>query len=148
MDQRLAYPRIVPDVYRALGTVSRTLSEGAIEPALRHLLDLRISQINGCSYCVDLHFREALAGGVAARKINAVAAWRETPFFSPRERAALAWAESLTRVDRDGAPDALYDEVARHFDERERAELTFVIATMNAWNRVAIAFRQGAPETP
>jgi AhpD family alkylhydroperoxidase len=101
-----------------------------------------VSQINGCAYCVDLHGREALSTGESQRRVNAVVVWREAPFFTPRERAALAWAEALTLIADSHAPDQVYADAGAAFSEEELVQLTYVIVTMNAWNRLAIAFRQ------
>ena len=137
------YLKHAVDAATALVGVTRAARDSGLEEDLLLLVALRASQINGCGYCVDLHFRDALEAGVPPRTINAVAAWREAPFFTPRQRAALAWAETLTRVDRDGAPDDVYAEVAAHFDDGELANLTFALGATNAWNRVAVGFRKG-----
>ena len=137
------YVEHAADAANALVGVSRAVRESGVEEELLHLVSLRASQINGCSYCVDLHYRDALDVGVPPRTVNAVAAWREAPFFTSRQRSALAWTETLTRVERDGAPDAVYEEVAAHFDDGELANLTFAVAAINAWNRVAVGFRKG-----
>lgn len=131
------------DAASALVGVSRAVRKSGLEKELLHLVSLRASQINGCSYCVDLHYRDALEAGVPARTVNAVAAWREAPFFSPRQRAALAWTETLTRIEREGAPDPVYAEVTTQFEDHELANLTFAVAAINAWNRVAVGFRKG-----
>lgn len=146
MSLRLSYWTVAPEAYQALSRLSRYVSDSGLDPRLVQLVYLRISQINGCAYCVDLHFREALEAGETHRRLNAVVAWREMPFFGERERAALAWAESLTRVEQTGAPDETFEEVRRCFDDRELADLTFAIATMNAWNRLGIGFRNAPPK--
>jgi AhpD family alkylhydroperoxidase len=104
---------------------------------------LRTSQINGCSYCVDLHSREARAAGEGQQRLDCLPVWRETELYDERERAALAWAESVTLVSQTGVPDDVFEELQRHFSEKEIVDLTFIVASMNAWNRMAISFRQG-----
>ena len=108
--------------------------------SLRELVKIRVSQINGCAYCLDMHIPEARHAGVSQQKLDVLAAWRESPAFDARERAALGWAEALTRIEATGAPDADYEALASHFDARERVELTLTVTTINAWNRFAIGF--------
>lgn len=132
---------VAPEGHKAFGRVHRYIAECGLEPALVHLVYLRVSQLNGCAYCIDLHWRDALAEGVSPRKANAVAAWEEAPFFSARERAALAWAESLTRIAETRAPDALYEQARLYFSERELADLTYAAALMNAFNRLGVGLR-------
>jgi AhpD family alkylhydroperoxidase len=141
MKTRMDYRKVAPEGYRAFGAVHQYIAGCGLEEALVHLVYLRISQINGCAYCVDLHYRDALKCSVDPRKINAVAAWREMPFFSERERAAFGWAESLTHVSQTGAPDADYDALKPHFSDKEIADLTFAIALMNGLNRMGVGFR-------
>jgi AhpD family alkylhydroperoxidase len=102
---------------------------------------IRASQINGCAYCIDMHTQDARAEGETERRIYALNAWRETPFYTDRERAALAWTEAVTRIGDGGVPDALYEEARQHFDEKELVDLNWAVAAINAWNRVAISFR-------
>ena len=106
---------------------------------------MRVSQISGCAYCLDMHAPEARAAGVSQQKLDVLAAWRESPAFDARERAALGWAEALTRIEATGASDADYDALAAEFTEQERAEVTFVITSMNTWNRFAVGFRAVHP---
>ena len=105
-------------------------------------MELRTSQINGCAYCVDLHSEQARKAGVSQQWLDCLPVWDETPFYSNRERAAFAWAEAVTRVGEDHVPDAVYEEVRPHFTDRELVDLTFIIATMNAWNRLSVSFRK------
>jgi AhpD family alkylhydroperoxidase len=114
----------------------------ALEPRLVELVKLRASQLNGCAYCVDLHSRDAKRQGDTDRRLHALAVWRESPFFTERERAALAWTEALTRLSETHAPDADYAWLSEHFDERERVDLTLVINAINSWNRLAVGFRK------
>jgi AhpD family alkylhydroperoxidase len=113
----------------------------AIEPKLRALVDLRVSQINGCVYCVDLRAQAAREAGESQQRLDCLPVWPECPFFGARERAALAWAEALTQVSETHAPDALYEALTVHFSEREIVDLTHSIAMTNTWNRIAVGFR-------
>jgi AhpD family alkylhydroperoxidase len=115
--------------------------KSGLEPGLIEFVKLRASLMNGCAYCVDLHAREARAKGETERRLFAVPVWRETPFFTPRERAALAWTEAVTNIGRDGVNDALYDEARAHFGEKELVDLTVAVIAINAWNRLAVPFR-------
>lgn len=140
MSIRLDYWTLAPTVTASLRDASFATHTAGLPAALLHLVSLRASQINGCAYCVDLHYRDALKAGVEPRTINAVAAWRETVFFDERERAALAWTEALTRLPERGAPRELYDEVRARFSDEELAHLTFAIGIINAWNRMGVGF--------
>ncbi|MFO0873374.1 MAG: carboxymuconolactone decarboxylase family protein [Phycisphaerales bacterium] len=142
MAKRIDYVRVAPDAVKALSATRPYLAASAIEPRLRALVELRVSQINGCAYCVDLHSHEARRAGEAQQRLDCLPVWRETPFFADRERAALAWAESVTLVPQTGVPDAVFEDARRHFSEKDLVDLTLVIASMNAWNRIAISFRQ------
>ncbi len=134
------YRELAGEAYRALGVVHGLMKASSIEPKLVDLLYLRISQINGCAYCVDLHTHDLLAAGESPQKLYNMTVWREAPFFSPRERAALAWAEALTRLPIEHPSAALREETRRAFTDKEFADLTFVIATMNAYNRLGVGF--------
>lgn len=111
----------------------------SIDAKLQALIELRVSQINGCAFCVDLHATEARAAGESAQRLDCLAVWKECPFFEEHERAALAWAEAVTRISGNGTPQALYDALAVHFSDRQVVDLTLIIAQMNAWNRVAVS---------
>jgi AhpD family alkylhydroperoxidase len=143
MPNRLDYNHVAPDAVKALAATKPYIRSSDIPASLRALVELRTSQINGCAYCVDLHSREARAAGESQQRLDCLPVWRETEFYNDRERAALAWAESVTLVSQTGVPDAAFDEVQRHFTEKEIVDLTLIIASMNAWNRIAISFRQG-----
>jgi AhpD family alkylhydroperoxidase len=112
-----------------------------LEQSLLELVRMRASQINGCAYCLDMHSKDARANGETEQRLYALNAWRETPFFTDRERAALAWTEAVTLLSRDHVPDSVYEEVRQHFAEAELVNLTLAIATINAWNRLCISFR-------
>ena len=143
MSKRLDYHRVAPDAVKALAATKPYIQSSEISARLRALVELRTSQINGCAYCVDLHSREARAAGEGQQRLDCLPAWRETDFYDERERAALAWAESVTLVSQTGVPDEAFAEVKRHFSEKEIVDLTLIVASMNAWNRIAISFRQG-----
>ena len=143
MSKRLDYRRVAPDAVKALAATKPYIQSSEISARLRALVELRTSQINGCAYCVDLHSREARAAGEGQQRLDCLPAWRETDFYDERERAALAWAESVTLVSQTGVPDEAFAEVKRHFSEKEIVDLTLIVASMNAWNRIAISFRQG-----
>ena len=125
-----------PDAYRALAALTRA---STLDHGLAELMKVRASQMNGCAYCVDLHVGMALRAGEHQRRLHAVATWQESPFFSERERAALALTEALTRMDLGAIPEAVLSAVAEQFDEAERSQLVVVIAGINAWNRVMAA---------
>jgi AhpD family alkylhydroperoxidase len=112
-----------------------------LEPSLRELVRLRASQINGCAYCIDMHTKDARAAGETEQRLYALTAWRETPFYTERERAALAWTEAVTLISAHHVSDELYDETRRHFGERELVDLTLAVIAINSWNRLAISFR-------
>ncbi|WP_375591771.1 carboxymuconolactone decarboxylase family protein [Chitiniphilus eburneus] len=135
------------DTYQALLATSATLARGVLGPRLIELVNLRISQINGCAYCVDMHARDLLAQGCDWQWVNSVVTWHEVDFYTEAERAALGWAEAVTTLARHGRDDA-YAALLPHFDERARAELTFVAAVMNTWNRMAITLESQVARVP
>lgn len=126
---------------QAMLALQHEVEASGLEPSLLELVKIRASQLNGCAYCLDMHTKDARALGETEQRIYALSAWRETPFFTDRERAALEWTEALTFVGRTRAPDDVYERVREHFDEAGFVALTFAIATINAWNRLAPAFR-------
>jgi AhpD family alkylhydroperoxidase len=140
-------PRIDASTYQSTATgqamfaLEKAVRSSGLEPSLLELVKIRASQINGCAYCIDMHTKDARARGESEQRIYALAAWRETPFFTDRERAALAWAEALTAIADEGAPDNLYEEAREQLEESELVALTFAVITINSWNRLAIAFR-------
>jgi AhpD family alkylhydroperoxidase len=149
MQSRMNHPAmIVPAAMEALQTVSKSLEECGVSKKVLELVHLRASQINGCSVCVDMHWRGLKQNGETDERAFAVAAWRDAPYFNQTERAALALTESVTRLsDRpDPVPDDVWNEVARHYDEKQLAALLLAIATINFWNRVNVATRQVAGE--
>jgi len=126
---------------QAMLALQHQVETSGLEHSLMELVKIRTSQINGCAYCLDMHTKDARALGETEQRIYALSAWRETPFFTDRERAALEWAEALARVSVDQVPDSVYDAVALHFTEQELVALTFVSVAINGWNRLAISFR-------
>ena len=150
MQARMKNPaQIVPDAMQALMGLGKALTaarKGGLPPKTTHLVHLRASQINGCSFCVNMHSSEAMKGGDTDQRVFAVAAWREAPYFTDAERAALALTEAVTRLsDRsDPVPDELWNEVASHYDEQELAALILEIAAVNLWNRINVPVRQVA----
>jgi AhpD family alkylhydroperoxidase len=141
MRRRIDAMTVSPDGYKAMLGVERYLRGSGLDHGLLHLIKLRASQINGCAYCIDMHWKDARAGGEGEQRLYGLDAWRESPYYSERERAALEWTEALTLISDTHAPDAAYDALRSQFNEKEIADLTLAIATINAWNRLAIAMR-------
>ncbi|MEP9378704.1 carboxymuconolactone decarboxylase family protein [Aquabacter sp. CN5-332] len=142
MSKRIDYAKASPEGYKAFGAVYATLLKGSLPKELIDLVYLRVSQINGCAFCIDMHTRDLLKSGLAVEKMVLVPVWREGgALFTARERAALAWAETVTRVSETGVPDADYAAAAAEFSEVELADLTYAIGLMNAFNRFGISFR-------
>jgi AhpD family alkylhydroperoxidase len=141
MQQRLDYTRVAPDAIRAQRGLETYIHSSGLEPSLIHLVKLRASIINGCAYCVDMHTKEARADGETEQRLYALPVWQETPFFTPRERAALAWTEALTLIAQNGVPDDVYAATRSEFSEAELVALTMVVVTINGWNRLAVSFR-------
>ena len=141
MQRRFDPAELSTDAYRAMLALEAYLAGCGLERALVHLLKLRVSQINGCAFCIDMHWKDSRAGGESEQRLYGLDAWRESPYYSERERAALEWAESLTRITHGHVPDAVYERVRAHFSEKETSDLLFVVTTINAWNRLAISAR-------
>ena len=144
MTQRLDYTTIAAAGMKALGSVYGYVSRSGLPASLIDLVYLRVSQINGCAYCIDMHWKDARAVGESEQRLYGLGAWREASYYTDRERAALEWTEALTDITDGHVPDAVYDAVRGHFSEKELADLTWAVAAINAWNRVAIAFRSEA----
>ncbi|KVV08123.1 MULTISPECIES: carboxymuconolactone decarboxylase family protein [Pseudomonas] len=138
--KRINYYEAAPNAMKAMMGLEKAASQSVLPAALRELVRIRASQINGCAYCIDMHTADALKAGETPRRLMAISAWKETPFFDARERAALLWTETLTLVADKHAPDDIYQEVAAQFDAQALSELTFVIAAINAWNRFGVGF--------
>src|SRR5215212_3959839 len=134
--RRIDYAAANPGALRAVAGVEQYVRQSGLDHTLLHLIKLRASYLNGCAYCVDMHTKDARLAGETEQRLYAVPVWHETPFFTPRERAALAWTDAVTKLPSGGISDELYDETRRHFDEAELANLTFVIITINGWNRL------------
>ncbi|MBM3600699.1 MAG: carboxymuconolactone decarboxylase family protein [Alphaproteobacteria bacterium] len=141
MTQRMDYKAIAPDGYAAMLQLRKYVYASGLPHALIYMIELRVSQINGCAYCVDLHTRQLRELGENERRIACIVTWREAPFYSPRERAALAWTEAITLIAEDHAPDDVYEEVRRNFTEAELAAITYAAILMNGFNRLGIGFR-------
>ena len=142
MEPRLDLYKTSPDAIKAMLAFSAATEKLGLEKPLLELVKLRASQINGCAFCVDMHSADARKGGETERRLYALPAWHETPFFTPRERAALAWTEAVTTIAARGAPDDLHAALCAEFTEKERMDLTLAISMINCWNRLAIAFRK------
>ena len=142
MTQRLDFYNANPNAIKALLGLEKRISESSLEKSLVELIRLRASLINGCAYCIDLHTADARKGGEDDHRLATLSVWRETPFFTDRERAALAWTEAVTLVSQDHVPDEVWTAVRPHFDDAELVDLTLLISTINTWNRFAISFRK------
>ncbi len=141
MSTRLRYREAAPDVYRALAGLQSHVRQSGLDVKLVELIYLRVSQVNGCAYCVNLHAKGLRTAGETDQRLDTLIVWREAPFFTARERIALAWAESVTGLGADHVSDELYEATQKEFGDKDLVELTLAVATINAWNRMAIAFR-------
>ena len=137
---RIDFYEMNPKAVNGLASIDKHIT--TIGSQLRVLVQLRVSQINGCVYCVELHCRQAREQGESQQRLDCLVAWEECPFFTEAERAAFAWAEAVTRISRDHAPDDVYEGVRRHYTEQQIVDLTLIISLMNSWNRLAIAMRR------
>lgn len=144
MTPRIHAAKAAPAAYQLLIQLERYVAESGLEPTLVHLVKLRTSQINGCAYCIDMHWKDLRAAGESEQRLYGLDAWEESPYYSERERAALAWAEAVTRVGEGHVPDAVFARVRPHFDDKALADLTVAIGLINMWNRLAISFRTPA----
>jgi AhpD family alkylhydroperoxidase len=141
MEQRFNYFKAAPDAYKAMSGLEAYLHGCGLEEGLLHLIKLRASQINGCAFCLDMHSKDLRATGETEHRLYTLDAWRECPWYTDRERAALAWTEALTLVTQGHVPDVVYEEARKQFNEKELTDLSVAITTINAWNRLSIAFR-------
>ena len=141
MEERIHFAKVSPGAYHALSGVEKYLKECGLEESLLHLVKLRASQINGCAFCLDMHWKDLQVAGENEQRMYSLDAWRETPYYTDRERAALAWAEAVTDVTHGHVPDEVYEQARQHFNEQELADLTLAVVTINSWNRISIAFR-------
>jgi AhpD family alkylhydroperoxidase len=141
MEGRIAMAKVAPGAYRAMLGLEEYLHQCGLEQTLIDLVKLRASQVNGCAYCIDMHWKDLRALGESEQRLYGLDAWEESPYYSDRERAALAWTEAVTNI-RDGhVRDEVYEDVRKHFSEKELADLTLAVAAINAWNRLAISAR-------
>ena len=141
MEPRIDFRKFSPEALQAMQSMEKYIAGCGLDHKLVHLLKLRASQINGCAYCIDMHSIDARAAGEPEQRLYALDAWRETPFFDARERAALAWIEAVTLVSNGHVPDSVFEEAKAHFSEKEIVDLTYVAAAINVWNRLAISLR-------
>jgi AhpD family alkylhydroperoxidase len=141
MEPRLNYAKTAPGAYKAMLGLESYLHECGLEEPLLHLIKLRASQINGCAYCLDMHWKDLRAIGEKEQRLYSLDAWRECPYYSERERAALAWTEAVTLITNGHVPDDVYENARRSFSEKELSDLTLAVAAINAWNRLSIAGR-------
>jgi AhpD family alkylhydroperoxidase len=141
MTQRVNYVQQSPALFKKLVEFNLLVDDGAVEQSIRDLVAIRASQLNGCAYCLDMHIKQARIHGERELRLHHLAAWRESTLFIPRERAALAWTEVLTRLPEQGVPDDIYDRVRTQLSEKELSDLSFSVMAINAWNRVNVAFR-------
>lgn len=144
MEERIEYPNVAPDGVKAMAGLERYLGVCGLEKKLLDLVKLRASQINGCAYCVDMHWKDLRADGESEQRLYSLDAWRETSFYTDRECAALDWTEAVTLVTEGHVPDELYERVRRQFSEKEMVDLTLAIVTINGWNRLCISSRKVA----
>ncbi len=141
MERRLDYRKTAPQGIKAVLDLQAYVNSSGLEHSLLELIKTRVSQINGCAYCVDMHTKDARAAGESEQRLYLLSAWRDAPFYTSRERAALAWTEAVTRIADEATEDDLYNEVRRYFNEKEIVDLTLAVIAINSWNRLAIPFR-------
>jgi len=141
MQARLDYKRVAPDAVRVMRDLDNYVHQSGLEPSLLELVKVRASQINGCAYCIDMHTKDARAGGETEQRLYALPAWQETPFYTDRERAALLWTEVLTHLPSEDVADEVYDLICEQFSEKELVDLTMAVVAINGWNRLGVAFR-------
>lgn len=141
MKPRLSYAKAAPGVFTAMDSLEQYLQGSSLGTPLINLINFRVSQINGCAYCLDMHSKDLIALGENPQRLYSLEAWRECPYYSARERAALEWAEAVTLINQDHVPDDVHEVARAQFSERELSDLTLAVATINAWNRLSIAAR-------
>ncbi len=141
MESRLDYGEVLPEGLKTIYAMDRYSANCGLDPSLLDLIKLRASQINGCAYCIDMHSKDARSGGDTEQRLYGLNAWRETPYYTERERVALALTEAVTLISTDHVPDAVYNEAKRQFSDEDLVKLVHAIATINTWNRFAITFR-------
>jgi AhpD family alkylhydroperoxidase len=141
MQERVAYAKVAPGTIMAMRALDQYVTQSGLEPGLLDLIKIRASQLNGCAYCVDMHTKDARARGEGEQRLYALSVWHETPFFTDRERAALAWTEAITLLAGHRVTDELYHAACQHFSEKQLVDLTMAIIAINGWNRLSVAFR-------
>ena len=141
MQQRIDVTKVSPAAYKAVAALQAYVDQSGLDAKLRELIKIRVSQINGCAFCLAMHTRDARKLGETDERMHLLDAWREAPFYSPRERAALAWVEAITLVTQGHIPDEVFETVRKHYSEKEIVDLTAAAVAINTWNRIAIAFR-------
>jgi len=144
MEQRLNYAAAAPGGVKAMLDLEKYVRGCGLEHSLLELVKMRASQINQCAYCLDMHSKDARAAGETEQRLYGLSAWREAPYYTPRERAALEWTEAVTLLASSQVPDAVFDAVRPHFTDKELVDLTFAIIAINGWNRLAVSFRTPA----
>jgi AhpD family alkylhydroperoxidase len=144
MRSQLNYAKLAPGVYDALDALDRYLNESGLDETMLHLVRLRASQVNACAYCIDMHWKDLRALGEGEQRLYSLDAWRESPYYTDRERAALAWAEAVTLLTDGHVPEHVYDQARSQFSAKELCDLTLAVATINAWNRLSISARLDA----
>ena len=141
MEPRIDYLKSARGAYHAMLGIEHYLQQSGLEESLLHLIKLRVSQINGCAYCIDMHWKDLRAAGESEQRLYGLDAWEESPYYTDRERAAFAWAESVTNIQQGHVPDAVFEQVRPFFTDKELADLTLAVTAINSWNRLSIAAR-------
>jgi len=141
MEPRIHFTKASTGAYNAMLGLGKYLEHCGLEPRLLDLIKLRVSQINGCAYCIDMHWKDLRSAGETEQRLYGLDAWRESPYYTDRERAALAWAEAVTLVNVDHVPDEVFEQASKQFSEKELVDLTLGVVTINGWNRLSISFR-------
>ena len=141
MEPRIDYLKSARGAYHAMLGIEHYLQQSGLEESLQNLIKLRVSQINGCAYCIDMHWKDLRAAGESEQRLYGLDAWEESPYYTDRERAGLAWAESVTNIQVGHVPDEVFERVKEHFNDKELADLTLAVTAINSWNRLSIAAR-------
>ena len=144
MKPRMEYWKVAPGAFKAMSSLETYLRDSGLDKPLLHMVKLRASQMNGCAYCIDMHWKDARAGGESEQRLYGLDAWREAPYYTARERAVLEWVEAVTRITKGHVPDAVYETVRPHLNDKELTDLTLAVGAINAWNRLSIAARTPA----
>ena len=145
MQQRIDFTKVTPAALKAVSALHAYVDQSGLDAKLRELIKIRASQINGCAYCIAMHTKDARKLGETDERMHLLDAWREAPIYTPKEQAALAWTEALTKITEGHVPDEVFDQVRKQFSEREIVDLTAAVTAINTWNRIAIAFRATPP---